>query len=127
MSRRAPIASAQPSAKRAAIYTRKSTTAGLESDFNSLDAQHEACAAYIERQEGWTLVSERYDDGGFTGANTDRPAFQRLLADVAAGCVDVVVVYKVDRLSRSILDFAKVMERFDAAGTSFVSVSLSGK
>jgi len=109
--------------KRCAVYTRKSTSAGLEQEFNSLDAQREACVGYIQRQPGWKLVDERYDDGGFTGANIERPAFQRLLADIEAGRVDVVVVYKVDRLSRSLLDFAKVMERFAAAGTSFVSVT----
>ncbi|MBU8900708.1 recombinase family protein [Corallococcus sp. M34] len=110
-------------AKRCAVYTRKSTAAGLEMEFNSLDAQREACLAYVQRQAGWTLVDERYDDGGFTGANMERPAFQRLLHDVDAKRVDVVVVYKVDRLSRSLLDFAKVMERFNASGASFVSVT----
>ncbi len=110
-------------ARRCAIYTRKSTAAGLEQDFNSLDAQREACLAYIQRQQGWTLVDERYDDGGFTGANIERPAFQRLLTDIDAAKIDVVVVYKVDRLSRSLLDFAKLMERFGAAGTTFVSVT----
>jgi DNA invertase Pin-like site-specific DNA recombinase len=109
--------------RRCAIYTRKSTSVGLEQDFNSLDAQREACTAYIGRQPGWTLVDERYDDGGFTGANIERPAFQRLLADIGAKKIDVVVVYKVDRLSRSLLDFAKLMERFGAAGASFVSVT----
>ena len=110
-------------ARRCAVYTRKSTAAGLEQEFNSLDAQREACVAYVQRQPGWTLLDERYDDGGFTGANIERPAFQRLLADVEAGKIDVVVVYKVDRLSRSLLDFARVMERFGAAGASFVSVT----
>src|SRR5579884_1644385 len=95
-----------PETKRCAVYTRKSTSAGLEQDFNSLDAQRESCVGYIQRQPGWTLVDERYDDGGFTGANIERPAFQRLLADIEAGKIDVVVVYKVDRLSRSLLDFA---------------------
>ncbi|MFZ5438471.1 MAG: recombinase family protein [Myxococcota bacterium] len=109
--------------KRCAIYTRKSTTMGLEQEFNSLDAQREAALAYIRRQPGWTLVDTHYDDGGFTGANIERPAFQRLLADIEAGKVDVVVVYKVDRLSRSLLDFAKVMERFSKSGASFVSVT----
>src|SRR5688572_10008355 len=104
--------------RRCAVYTRKSTSAGLEMEFNSLDAQREACVSYIERQPGWKHIDRRYDDGGFTGANVDRPAFQRLLADIDAGQIDVVVVYKVDRLSRSLLDFAKVMERFDAAGAS---------
>lgn len=112
-----------PEVKRCAIYTRKSTSAGLEQDFNSLDAQRDSCTGYIQRQPGWKLVEERYDDGGFTGANIERPAFQRLLADIDAGKIDVVVVYKVDRLSRSLLDFAKVMERFGAAGASFVSVT----
>jgi site-specific DNA recombinase len=109
--------------RRCAIYTRKSTSVGLEQEFNSLDAQREACLSYIQRQVGWVAIGTSYDDGGFTGANTDRPAFQRLLQDVDAGRVDIVVVYKVDRLSRSLLDFAKVMERFNAAGTSFVSVT----
>jgi site-specific DNA recombinase len=112
-----------PEPNRCAIYTRKSTSVGLEQDFNSLDAQREACAAYIERQPGWTVVGERYDDGGFTGANIERPAFQRLLTDIEAAKIDVVVVYKVDRLSRSLLDFAKLMERFNRAGASFVSVT----
>lgn len=123
MSKRHPLTTPAPETKRCAIYTRKSTTMGLEQDFNSLDAQHEACAAYVRRQPGWTLVEQTYSDGGFTGANIERPAFQRLLADVAAGKIDVVVVYKVDRLSRSLLDFAKVMERFNAGGASFVSVT----
>lgn len=109
-------------ARRCAIYTRKSTTNGLEQDFNSLDAQREACEAYA-RSQSWTLVKTRYDDGGFTGANVERPAFQRLLADVDAKRVDVVIVYKVDRLSRSLLDFAKVMDRFNQAGVAFVSIT----
>ncbi len=109
-------------AKRCAIYTRKSTAQGLEQEFNSLDAQREACAAYAKAQ-GWSVAETSYDDGGFTGANIDRPAFQRLLADVDAKRVDVVVVYKVDRLSRSLLDFAKVMDRFNEAGVAFVSVT----
>jgi site-specific DNA recombinase len=109
--------------KRCAIYTRKSTTMGLEQEFNSLDAQRDSALAYIRNQPGWTLVDTHYDDGGFTGANIERPAFQRLLADIEARKIDVVVVYKVDRLSRSLLDFAKVMERFSASGASFVSVT----
>lgn len=111
--------------KRVAIYTRKSTDKGLERDFNSLDAQREACEQYIKSQAhlGWKLTDTRYDDGGFTGANIDRPAFARLLNDIDAGRVDVVVVYKVDRLSRSLLDFAKVMDRFNKAGVAFVSVT----
>jgi site-specific DNA recombinase len=114
-----------PERKRAAIYTRKSTSAGLEQDFNSLDAQREACEAYIQNQayQGWTLIDRRYDDGGFSGANIERPTFQQLLADVEAGNVDVIVVYKVDRLSRSLLDFAKLMDRFNRAGVTFVSVT----
>ena len=123
MSRRSTTTAQAAETKRCAIYTRKSTTMGLEQEFNSLDAQRDACLAYIERQQGWTLVDTRYDDGGFTGANIDRPAFQRLMADVEAGKVDVIVVYKVDRLSRSLLDFVKVMERLTAAGASFVSIT----
>ena len=111
--------------KRCAVYTRKSTTAGLEQSFNSLDAQREACEQYIRSQAGlgWQLIPEPYDDGGFTGANIQRPAFQRLMQDVEAGKVDIVVVYKVDRLSRSLLDFAKLMDRFNRASVAFVSVT----
>ena len=114
-----------PSAKRCAIYTRKSTSEGLELEFNSLDAQREACEHYVRAQThlGWKLAEQAYDDGGFTGANLDRPAFQRLLADIEARRVDVVVVYKVDRLSRSLLDFARVMDRFNQAKVDFVSVT----
>ena len=113
--------------KRCAIYTRKSSEEGLEQDFNSLDAQHEACAAYIKSQasEGWKLVRDRYDDGGISGGTLERPGLQRLLVDIAAGHIDVVVVYKVDRLTRSLLDFAKLVEAFDKAGTSFVSITQS--
>jgi site-specific DNA recombinase len=107
---------------RAAVYVRKSTSAGLEQEFNSLDAQRESCVLYA-RSQGWSALEETYEDGGYTGANVDRPAFQKLLADVDAGKLDVVVVYKVDRLSRSLLDFAKVMDRFRAAGVAFVSVT----
>ena len=121
MARAVPDKVAAPT-RRCAIYTRKSTTNGLEQEFNSLDAQHEACEAYAKSQ-GWTLVDGRYDDGGFTGANVERPAFQRRLHDVDAKRVDVVVVYKVDRLSRSLLDFAKVMDRFNQAGVAFVSIT----
>ncbi|QTD46339.1 recombinase family protein [Ottowia testudinis] len=108
-----------------AIYTRKSSEEGLEQDFNSLDAQREACAAYILSQKalGWKAVPSVYDDGGFSGGNTERPALQRLLADIALGKVKVVVVYKVDRLTRSLADFAKMVELFDAQGVSFVSVT----
>ena len=111
--------------RRCAIYTRKSTEEGLEQAFNSLDAQREACAAFILSQthEGWELVDERYDDGGWSGANMTRPALQQVLADVAAGKVDVIVVYKVDRLTRSLADFARIVEALDKAGASFVSVT----
>ena len=110
---------------RCAIYTRKSVARGLEQEFNSLDAQRDACAQYIQSQKaaGWRALPESYDDGGFTGANLERPGFQRLLEDVDAGRIDVVVVYKVDRLSRSLLDFARVMERLDKAGTSGQAVA----
>jgi len=112
---------------RCAIYTRKSSEEGLDQDFNSLDAQHEACAAYIKSQasEGWKLVRERYDDGGISGGTLERPGLQRLLADIAAGHIDIVVVYQVDRLTRSLLDFAKLVEAFDKAGASFVSITQS--
>src|SRR5580693_3335837 len=110
---------------RCAIYTRKSSEEGLEQSFNSLDAQREACEAYIlsQRHEGWQVVSNRYDDGGFSGGNIERPALKRLLADIAAKRVDTVVVYKVDRLTRSLADFAKIVEQFDKQGVSFVSVT----
>ena len=110
---------------RCAIYTRVSTEAGLEQDFNSLDAQYDAAQAYIRSQAhaGWTLIRTRYDDGGYSGGSTERPALQRLLADVRARKVDVIVVYKVDRLTRSLADFAKLVELFDAHGVSFVSVT----
>jgi site-specific DNA recombinase len=110
---------------RCAIYTRKSTEEGLDQVFNSLDAQREACEAYIRSQagEGWTALRTQYDDGGYSGGNINRPAMQQLLADVDAGRVDVIVVYKVDRLTRSLMDFAKIVERLDARGVSFVSVT----
>ena len=110
-----------------AIYTRKSSEEGLEQDFNSLDAQREACAAYVLSQasEGWSLLPDLYDDGGLSGGSLERPALQRLLADVAGGKIDIIVVYKVDRLTRSLLDFAKLVEAFDKTGTSFVSVTQS--
>ena len=110
---------------RCAIYTRVSTDQGLEQDFNSLDAQYDASQAYIRSQAhaGWTLVRSKYDDGGFSGGNTDRPALQRLLEDVQAGKIDIIVVYKVDRLTRSLADFAKLVELFDRHGVSFVSVT----
>lgn len=114
-----------PKEIRCAIYTRKSTTEGLDQDFNTLDAQRESGSAYIasQRHEGWTEVETRYDDGGFTGGNMDRPSLKQLLADIEAGKIDCVVVYKVDRLSRSLLDFSRIMETLDAAGCSFVSVT----
>src|SRR5438067_6297374 len=111
--------------KRCAIYTRKSSEEGLEQEFNSLAAQREACEAYIRSQqhEGWVLARPRYDDGGFSGSNLERPALQRLLADIRAGRIDIVVVYKVDRLTRSLADFARLVELFDAEAVSFVSVT----
>src|SRR5436853_2604547 len=110
---------------RCAIYTRVSTDQGLDQDFNSLDAQYDASQAYIRSQAhaDWTLLRAKYDDGGFSGGNTDRPALQRLLDDVQAGKVDVIVVYKVDRLTRSLADFAKLVELFDQRNVSFVSVT----
>src|SRR5712692_10507776 len=114
-----------PSRKRCAIYTRKSSEEGLEQEFNSLQAQSEACEAYIrsQRHEGWILARTRYDDGGFSGGNMERPALQRLLADIQGGRIDIIVVYKVDRLTRSLADFARLVEIFDAQGVSFVSVT----
>lgn len=111
--------------RRCAIYTRTSTEEGLGQDFNSLDAQSEACVAYIKSQagEGWTQFGQTYEDGGYSGGSIDRPAFARLLADVQARRIDVIVVYKVDRLTRSLADFAKIMEVLDKAGASFVSVT----
>src|ERR1700680_2081911 len=110
---------------RGAIYTRVSTDQGLEQDFNSLDAQYEASQAYIRSQAhaGWTLLRAKYDDGGFSGGHTDRPALQRLLEDVRSGEIDVIVVYKVDRLTRSLADFAKLVELFDKHTRSFFSVT----
>ena len=110
---------------RCAIYTRVSTESGLDQDFNSLDAQYDAAQAYIRSQAhaGWTLVRTRYDDGGFSGGSTDRPALQQLLDDIRAHRINVIVVYKVDRLTRSLADFAKLVELFDAHGVSFVSVT----
>ena len=114
-----------PSVTRCAIYCRKSTEEGLDQDFSSLDAQREACEAYIlsQRHEGWTVIPDVYTDGGFTGANIERPGLQRMLDDIAAGKIDTVVTYKVDRLSRSLLDFAKLMEVFDQHNVSFVSIT----
>jgi len=114
-----------PSRKRCAIYTRKSSEEGLEQEFNSLQAQSEACEAYIrsQRHEGWVLARTRYDDGGFSGGNMERPALQCLLADIQGGRIDIIVVYKVDRLTRSLADFARLVEIFDRQGVSFVSVT----
>jgi site-specific DNA recombinase len=110
---------------RCAVYTRKSTEEGLDMEFNSLDAQREACEAYVASQkaEGWVLVPDRYDDGGFSGATLERPALQRLLSDIEARRIDIVVVYKIDRLSRSLMDFAKLVEVFDRNRVTFVSVT----
>src|SRR5436305_11335015 len=110
---------------RCAIYTRKSTEEGLDQEFNSLHAQRESAEAYItsQKEAGWKLVADRYDDGGLSGGNLERPALRRLLDDVEARRVDCVLVYKVDRLSRSLLDFARLMDRFDRRSVSFVSVT----
>ena len=110
---------------RAAIYTRKSTEDGLEQDFNSLDAQREACAAYIQsqRHEGWTKLEQYYEDGGWSGGNLNRPGLQSLLTDISKGIIDVVVVYKIDRLTRSLSDFAKLVDVFDQQKVTFVSVT----
>ena len=111
--------------RRCAVYTRKSSEEGLDQSFNSLDAQREACEAYIKSQahEGWKLVKTAYDDGGFSGGSMDRPALQRLLADLSQGLVDVIVVYKIDRLTRSLADFARIVETLDRQGASFVSIT----
>jgi site-specific DNA recombinase len=116
---------AKPKILRCAIYTRKSSEEGLEQDFNSLHAQRESCEAYIKSQkhEGWVALPVLYDDGGYSGGSIERPALKELLADIQSRAVDVVVVYKVDRLTRSLADFAKIVEIFDAAGVSFVSVT----
>ena len=110
---------------RCAIYTRKSSEEGLEQEFNSLDAQREACEAYVrsQKQEGWQALPQLYDDPGFSGGNMERPALKQLLADIAGRKIDVVVVYKVDRLTRSLADFAKIVEVFDANVASFVSIT----
>ena len=118
---------ALPRRLRCAIYTRKSSEEGLDMEFNSLDAQREACEAYVASQkaEGWAAIRERYDDGGFSGGTLERPALRHLLADIEAGLVDVVVVYKIDRLSRSLMDFAKLVEVLDRNNVTFVSVTQS--
>ena len=109
------------SRRRCAIYTRKSTEEGLEQQFNSLDAQRESCEAYILSQagEGWECLPDFYDDGGWSGGNMDRPALKRLLEDISKGRIDVVIVYKVDRLTRSLMDFARIVESFDAHEVSY--------
>src|SRR5215470_5051586 len=115
----------RPARVRCAIHTRKSSEEGLDQEFNSLQAQREACEAFVnsQRQEGWVRLPAAFDDGGFSGATMERPALQRLLADIIAGRVDTVVVYKIDRLTRSLADFAKIVEILDARGASFVSVT----
>ena len=110
---------------RCAIYTRKSSEEGLEQDFNSLDAQREACESYIKSQqhEGWVLVEKEYNDGGFSGGTLERPALKKLFQDIEAGEIDTVVVYKIDRLTRSLMDFSKIVELFDKKSTTFVSIT----
>src|SRR5277367_3127112 len=110
---------------RCAIYTRKSSEEGLEQSFNSLEAQREACCAFVlsQKHEGWTALNDRYDDGGFSGGTMERPGLKQVLADILTGKVDTVVVYKVDRLTRSLTDFSKIIEVFDSHGVSFVSVT----
>ena len=112
---------------RAVVYTRKSSEEGLDQEFNSLDAQYEACAAYIasQRHEGWKLVKQRFDDGGVSGGTMNRPALKALLDAVDKGLIDMIVVYKIDRLTRSLSDFARLIERLEKAGCSFVSVTQS--
>src|ERR1700730_11731355 len=121
---RTPMA-VSPKPLRCAIYTRKSTEHGLELEFNSLDAQREACEAYIKSQasQGWRALPQLYDDPAYSGGNLDRPALKKLLADIEAGRIDVVVVYKIGRLTRSLADFAKLVEAFDARSISFVAVT----
>ena len=125
MSRRGEAKESPPTPIRCAIYTRKSSDEGLDQEFNSLDAQRESAEAFVasQRAEGWEVNPERYDDGGFSGGTMERPALDRLLRDIEAGKVDCVVVYKVDRLSRSLMDFSRIMETFEKAGVSFVSVT----
>ena len=117
--------SKEPGKRRCAIYTRKSSEEGLDQDFNSLDAQREACEAFIasQKQEGWRCLADLYDDGGYSGGTIERPALRELLADVEQGLIDVVVVYKVDRLTRSLTDFAKIVDVLDTHHASFVSVT----
>jgi DNA invertase Pin-like site-specific DNA recombinase len=125
MTNAAPSRTRRGGTVRCAIYTRKSSEEGLEQEFNSWQAQREACEAFTASQlhEGWACLATRYDDGGFSGATMERPALQRLLADIAARRVDTIVVYKIDRLTRSLADFAKIVEILDAKGASFASVT----
>src|SRR2546423_4435601 len=120
-----PMPASDARRKRCAVYTRKSSEEGLEQEFNSLHAQREACEAYIrsQRHEGWSLVTTAYDDGGISGATMERPALQRLLADISAGRIDIIICYKVDRLTRSLADFARLIETFDKHAVSFISVT----
>ena len=113
---------------RAVVYTRKSSEEGLDQEFNSLDAQYEACTAYIasQRHEGWKLVKQRFDDGGVSGGTMDRPALKALLDEVDKGLIDMIVVYKIDRLTRSLSDFARLIERLEKAGCSFAMRSMVG-
>src|SRR5579864_7008889 len=122
---REPNGSSEVKTIRCAIYTRKSTEEGLQQEFNSLDAQREASEAFVasQKNEGWQVITDHFDDGGYTGGNMDRPALKRLLAAVEARAVDCVVVYKVDRLSRSLLDFARIVEIFDRNGVNFAAVT----
>lgn len=117
----------KPALKYCAVYTRKSTEEGLEQDFNSLDAQREACLSYIASQqaEGWLPVMEAYDDGGYSGGTLERPALKRLMEDIKSGKVHIVVVYKIDRLTRALMDFSKLVEVFDQHGVTFVSITQS--
>lgn len=127
MSRSQEAVAIMPRRRRCAIYTRKSSEEGLDMEFNSLDAQREACEAYVtsQKSEGWAAIRERYDDGGFSGGTLERPGLKRLIQDVEAGLIDVIVVYKIDRLSRSLMDFAKLVEIFDRNHVTFVSVTQS--
>src|SRR4051812_16157872 len=111
--------------RRCAVYTRKSTDENLDSAFNSLDAQRESCEAYVQSQrgEGWLLIGDRYDDGAYSGGTLERPALRRLLGDIEAGKVDCVVVYKIDRLTRSLMDFSRLVDLFEKRGVTFVSVT----
>jgi len=127
MSKKLPMAATPRQKLRCAVYTRKSSEEGLEMEFNSLEAQREACEAYVasQRAEGWILVPDRYDDGGFSGGTLERPALKRMRTDIESGRVDVVVVYKIDRLSRSLMDFSRLVEVFDQHKVTFVSVTQS--